>query len=378
MRAVLYTQFPLSVDKPRGGVSAAGLSLIRKLRENKDVDLHVICFEDQIEKDQIKKFGNATIHRLKASRMPQMIDIFWRPGRQRLKRYILDLKPDIVHFAETYGLSIYNLPVPIVFTVHGFDHANIVTENQRMATLRSFLWRFFEKRGFSRHRYIISINPYVRSMIEPHTKAKLFNINNAIDPTYFNIKHVPIKGRLFFAGWISPRKNPLTIIRAISVLIKQGIDVHARFAGEHSDSEYSLQINNEIKDLHLEEHISLLGRIPAIQIREELSQSQIFILPSLQENAPMAISEALAVGVPVISSNRCGMPYMIKDGETGFIIEPNDAEMLAKRIAHLVNNSEIYKKMSSAAKQSATDLYHPDVIAKKTYELYKNILEGKC
>ena len=66
-----------------------------------------------------------------------------------------------------------------------------------------------------------------------------------------------------------------------------------------------------------------------------------FALISLEENSPMAIEEAMAAGVPVVTSNRCGMPYMVRDEESGFLVNPDDSEETAERLRQLLTDDEL-------------------------------------
>ena len=88
----------------------------------------------------------------------------------------------------------------------------------------------------------------------------------------------------------------------------------------------------------------------------------------------MGIEEAMAVGVPVVTSNRCGMPYMVKNGETGFLINPFDAQDIANKCERILENPDLSKKMQNKAKQLALDLYHSDRVAERTIAVYKEIL----
>ena len=91
----------------------------------------------------------------------------------------------------------------------------------------------------------------------------------------------------------------------------------------------------------------------------------------------MAIAEAMAAGVPVIASNRCGMPYMIIDGETGFLIDPEMYEQIADRLAQLLDSNDLCHQMGDAARQVALERFHPRVIAQKTLAVYRQIC-GMC
>jgi glycosyltransferase involved in cell wall biosynthesis len=376
MRIAIFTRYPYN-NQPRGGVESVAMAFCNAIAAKKDVELHVITLERNLVKAVHEYNGAFHLHRLPGSRWPQLVDIICGPGKQSLLRYLRALQPDLIHFHETFGLFLGRLDIPVVFTVHGFDHANILAENQRLSGVRSFLWERIEKRGLARHRHIVAISPYVRKQIESLTSADIIDIDNPIEPANFFVRKDPVPGRVFFAGWISSRKNPLVIVRAIEIARRMGFDVHARFAGEMKDARYVGLVEQEIRLARLENHIQLLGRIAPAAIRKELSEAQVFVLPSYQENAPMAIAEAMAAGVPVIASRRCGMPFMIDEGRNGFLVEPDDAITLAEKIVLLLTDRDLNSAFGIHAHREAVKRYHPESVADRTVSYYESILRAR-
>lgn len=377
MKVAIFTRFPIEPDSPQGGVETVAVALVRALRQCDDADVHVVTLERDRRRLDVSQACGATIHRLPGSRWPQMFDILIGPGRSRLRRYLIELAPDIVHLHETHALGIGELPMSQVFTVHGFDHANIPAEKNGLAWPRSPIWRRIEARGLARHRHIISITPYVREHISGMTKARIYDIDNPIDPAFFDVPRNEVPGRVFFAGWISHRKNALGLIRAFGSVVARGLDATLHMAGEPNDPVYGKQVRDTIRDLGIADHVELLGRISPDAIREELSHACLFALPARQENAPMAISEAMATGLPVVSSNVCGMPYMIREGETGYLVDPEDGQALADRIAELLADDDSRSTMGATARRDAEERFHPKAVVSKTLAVYREIIQAE-
>jgi glycosyltransferase involved in cell wall biosynthesis len=101
--------------------------------------------------------------------------------------------------------------------------------------------------------------------------------------------------------------------------------------------------------------VALLGKISAADVREELAKASVFALVSLEEGAPMGIAEAMAVGVPVVTSNRCGMPYMVRDGETGFLVNPENPDDVASSLSSLIKTDALRRRMGQKARVVAED-----------------------
>ena len=374
MKVVVFSRFPHDINQPRGGVETATLGLLKGLAKHKEIDLHVVTLEKDVDEARVDRLEWVTVHRLPKSGWPLFLDILYGPGRKRVDDYIRGLAPDIVHFQETYGIGAGDVGAPNIFTVHGFDSLNLPTSKPRFWRLRSAIWRYVESKGLVNQKYIVSITPYVRDEIEAKTAAKIVDIDNAIDEKYFSLPHDEIKGRIFFAGWLNARKNPITLVKAFAKLVEKGVDAELRIAGEASDSDYFNRLQETIEKEGVKDKVVLLGRLNQQQIQQELQNTALFVLPSYQENAPMAIAEAMAVGIPVVSSNVCGMPYMIEEGRTGYLVDPDDIPGLADKMAKLLLDDEGRREMGKECKEEAYRRYHPDSVARKTVDLYQQVI----
>ena len=355
--------------------------LARALARMADMDVHLITLEKELPDEIVEKDGKVTIHRLVASSWPQILDIHAGPGRKRLIEKIRQLGPDVVHSHETFGLTMGGFDLPHVFTVHGFDHANIPAEGRPFARSRSLLWKIVENRGLGRQKAIISISPYVREMIEKYApRAEIYDIDNPVDDRYFDIPEVSqdsTENRVLILGWINERKNTLGAVRAMAHAIRSGADGKLVVAGEAKKTSYKDIIIQEINRQEIKDHVEFLGHISRDQLNDELRRTRILLLPSLQENAPMAISEAMAASIPVVTSNRCGMPYMVADGESGYLVDPLDSIQIGERLKELLLTPELCRRMGAKGREIALARFHPDVVAAKTRKVYESVIQKR-
>ena len=88
----------------------------------------------------------------------------------------------------------------------------------------------------------------------------------------------------------------------------------------------------------------------------------------------MGIAEAMAAGTPVITSNRCGMPYMVRDGRTGFLVAPEDPPSVARRLREILGNRELARQMGRRARRFAWEHFRPDEVARLTLEVYREAI----
>jgi len=376
LRIVLVSRYPRSFDRPRGGVESVTVILARALARIDSMEIHLVTLEKGLFKEMIEHDGRVTIHRLPRTACPEIIDIHIGPGRKRLLAKIREIAPDIVHSHETFGLTLGDLEIPHVFTVHGFDHANIPAEGRPFARVRSFLWNCAEHHGLAKHKTIISISPYVRGMIEPYAPhANIYDIDNPVDDSYFSIEKKEDKGRVLILGWINERKNTLGAVKALVYARKCGAVGILVVAGEAKLQSYRQLVAEEVRNNNVSNDVVFLGHINREQLREELARTSVLLLPSLQENAPMAISEAMAAGIPVITSNRCGMPFMVTHEKSGYLIDPFDISQIGERLNELLQSKERRQSMGAEGRKMALSRFHPDVVAQKTYAVYERLLK---
>ena len=378
LRLLLISRYPRSFGRPRGGVESVTVILARALAQMDNIDVHLLTLENNLSKEFFEQDGRVNIHRLPRTSCPEIVDIHIGPGRKRLLAKIREIAPDVVHSHETFGLTFGDFEIPHIFTVHGFDHANIPTEGRAFAWIRSVLWKYVERRGLSRQKTIISISPYVIGMIKKFSPmASIYSIDNPVDERFFSVKHSENSGRVLVLGWINERKNTLGAVLAMAHALRVANIGTLVIAGEAKLLSYKERVLREIQETGIGSHVEFLGHINQEQLANELTRTNILLLPSLQENAPMAISEAMAAGIPVVASNRCGMPYMVEDGGSGFLVDPLDTAQTGARLAELLRSPELRRKMGERGREIALFRFHPDIVARKTSDVYKEtILKG--
>jgi glycosyltransferase involved in cell wall biosynthesis len=89
----------------------------------------------------------------------------------------------------------------------------------------------------------------------------------------------------------------------------------------------------------------------------------------------MAVSEAMAASVPVITSNRCGMPYMVEDDKSGYLIEPNDGAQIVDRLNRVLGDANLRRSLGARGREIARARFHPHEVARKTLRAYQSVIE---
>ncbi len=369
MKIAFVTSFPEDPRAPHGGVEAISVNLLTALTEFPDLEVHVITTDPACRAVARSSWCGITIHRLPRLGRYVLTGAIG-VGRRQITKYVLTLRPDLVHAHDVYGLMVKGLRIPRVFTIHGFIYGDTLVSGERWAGLRSYIWRWIETSAWADQPHIISISPYVRERLAGIATGVIHNIDNPIAEYFFDITRNEHKSTIFSAALVCPRKNTLNLVEAFARLVRGGVDAELRLAGAVRLPEYGRLVQDRIRAYGLERRVTLLGSLSNADVCRELATASVFALVSLEENSPLAIEEAMAAGVPVVTSNRCGMPYLVSDNESGFLINPNDPDEICERLRQLLMDEALRVAMGKKARQSAHERFHPRSVARRTRDVY--------
>ncbi len=169
-----------------------------------------------------------------------------------------------------------------------------------------------------------------------------------------------------YIGRLSREKGVLNFVQAIPEILKERGDFEFLIGGDG-------QLRNEIKEYLDKEKLSgkvkVKGWIPHDEVPEYLSTLKLLVLPSYTEGLPNIVLEAMACGTPVLATPVGAVPDVIKDGETGFIIEDNPPQSLAQNVIRALN----YPNLMEVA-QNARALVEKEFTYEKAVEKYREIL----
>jgi glycosyltransferase involved in cell wall biosynthesis len=161
---------------------------------------------------------------------------------------------------------------------------------------------------------------------------------------WFDIVPSPTLGRVLFAGTANLNKGIHYLAMAAGQLSARGRRYEFRIAGN---------VVPEIRENALCKNLTFLGRVPRDRIQAEFSCADILVLPSLAEGSAAVTYEALAVGLPVVTTNAAGS--IVRDGIEGRIVEERDPAALADAIESIIEDREARDQMAIAARLRAKD-----------------------
>ena len=295
--------------------------------------------------------------------------------KNKIHQIISQINPDICHFhgSAAYTLG-YNLPY--VLTLHGISELDARFSPKRFSWLRSIAVGAIEQFCRGKVPHLILINRYLEFALSNQICGAVNFIENPVDPAFFNISR-SAKKNILYAGVISKRKNLLNLLRAFKIIVDQDNEVTLKIAGPVVDTYYATRCRAYISEQCLDKNVEFLGNLDISALTNQLRVSACLAITSLQETAPLVISEAMATGTPVVASNICGIPHMIENGITGFLINPQDPNEIAFSILKILQNDELALSMSKKASEQARQRFLIDTIIDHTIQIYQNILNNK-
>lgn len=158
----------------------------------------------------------------------------------------------------------------------------------------------------------------------------------------------PVK--LLATGRLIWKKGFDYLLAALARLVRRGIALEAEILGE---GELKSELRFSIEDLGLAHCVRLAGAVSSAEVLSRMRDTDIFVLSSVEEGISNAVLEAMATGVPVVTTNAGGMAEAVTDGVEGFVVPVRDIPSLADRIERLATNADLREEMGAAARVRA-------------------------
>lgn len=178
---------------------------------------------------------------------------------------------------------------------------------------------------------------------------------------------------ILYAGTLNQRKGYADLIAAFSRIAKSHTEWNVVFAG-NGEIEKGRKLAN---DLGIEKQVHFLGWVNGEQKNAAFQKASVFCLPSYAEGFPMAVLDAWAYGLPVITTPVGGIPDIAKDGENLLLFNPGDVDKLSKCLETLINSEVIIEKLSRESLRLSQTTFNIDTINKQIGELYASLCEAK-
>lgn len=310
----------------KGGIS----SIIKALKESTLTDTHSIRFlSSYIDYDsRLKKLFKG---------MGSYFEFVKEINRER---------PDLVHIHTSFGASFYRKAVLFLLCkIYGLRFINHIhgAEFDKFYHQANFLKRLIVKQIYNLANATIVLSKSWGEDIEGIVDAeRIAVLNNFAVIDHAQTDYRVRNNNVIFMGEVGKRKGAYDLPEIIKNVIDEVPEAFFYICGNGEVE----KIQNKIEEKGLKNNVHLTGWISGEDKKKLLNDSRVFLLPTYNEGQPMAIIEAMAYKLPVVSTMAGGIPELVQLGVNGYLEHPGDVEKISRHIIKLLKNKALAEKIS--------------------------------
>lgn len=260
--------------------------------------------------------------------------------------------------------------LPYSFTAHAMD---IFKTHLSARTL---------ERKIEHARFVVTISEYNRRLLEeaaPGSASKIVRIYNGIDLDLFVPPHERPDGTFTFlcVARLVEKKGHTVLLDACRILRDRGVPYRCWIVGK---GRLRSSIQKQIKADGLEENVELLGALRAGEVRERYHQAHCYVLPCVEgsdgnkDGLPVSIVEALACGLPIVTTPMTGIPEVIEHGRNGLLVPFHDATRLATEMERVATDADLHRGLQAQARPSVAEQFDMRHTITQLEEQFRNAL----
>ena len=302
----------------------------------------------------------------------------WITGKKKFKSLISEFSPDAILIDRPghFGSAAIDAKIPLFILLRGNYWLEVeaakktLYKNQKMRTVIWFRDRIAEK-CFKNATVLLPICRYLENVVkERYTNQNTDVFFEGVDPSHWynddkmQLTH-PCVGLLQDANvWLKTKE-----MLVLKNVLEKMPDVNFYWAG---DGPYIDRILSELSKF---KNFKWMGRLEYPEkVRKFLSSVDIYALVSGMDNAPLTLKEAQLLEKPVVASNVGGIPEMMIDEETGFLVREGDHQGWIEKLSKILNDKDLSESMGKRGKKFVQDTFNWDVCAKKFLEILNSNL----
>lgn len=291
----------------------------------------------------------------------------------RLKRLINKLKPDILHthHASSYGFLASFVEHPRkILSVWGNDVIVFPYSN--------LLYKAMVRRSLRSAHYITATSDFLERAVKKldsnieGIRVIPFGVDSAKFDFYRRTSTSKIK--IGIAKSLRPKYGVDVLIKAFYKLSNSYDNIELLIAGK---GEFEDKYKRLVRDFRLDGKVRFLGFLDHEKLPEFLHGIDIFAMPSISDGESFGVAavEASSTGLPVVAAKVGGVPEVIIDNETGFLVEPKNVDQLASALDKLILNPDLREKMGSAGREYVEKKYRWEQNLESMQALYNKVIE---
>ena len=287
---------------------------------------------------------------------------------------------DVVHYHILPGANCFICPAIFrflkrakqVISVHDWIPLEMGYYDSREKAEHLLHWWFARKNLGLADRLVVN-STFMRDILQSHGYSMVTVIPNGITlAEWTNTETMPLTGQVKLAFWgkLFSKKGLDTLIRAFALLSREFPDTHLYLAGSGPEEGLYREL---ARDLGISPKVHFMGKLHHETLKSLAASSDICVFPSQYEGFGISILEAMALGKPVVTSNRGGQLDFVVHGKNALLVDPGDPELLAACLARLAKDAELRRSLGKEARKTA-EKYDWGRIAPLYEELYLSLL----
>ena len=365
-----------------GGYEKQGFSLSKDLKKRGE-DVFILSNKKRPEQPFIEVREEVPIYRISA--FPSSLGSHYLGILNSLILFFTHYqkKIKIVHAHALTHFAVLSILVGKILGTKGL--IKIATEKDISELMKSTSLVHKLLIPFSRFtNYYIAISENIKKEIISMgvSEKKIYSGFNGVDTTFYqpislNKKNkvkkmlsIPDKEIVTFVGRLALRKGVDILIRAWEKVIQRFPDAYLLIVGS---GEEEMNLKKLATEMNLINDIRFVGEVD--NVVDYLQASDIFSFPSRLEGAPNAVLEALACGLPIVSTTIGGVVDIISDEVNGILVPPERSDLLAQKICFLLEDKNYRKRLGRKAREAALTRFSFDVISKKYLDCYHSLIK---
>jgi glycosyltransferase involved in cell wall biosynthesis len=349
----------------------APMALLEGLATVPECEIHVLSCTQQELRAPARLAGNIFYHSLLVPKWG------WLRGGymgciRAVRRKLCEIKPEVVNGqgTERYcALAAIYSGLPNVVTVHG--NMRLVAEINNARPF-SFQWLSARLEGWTLPRTggVICLSNYTLQAVEALAR-RTWVLPNAVAGSFYGLPRQPVLPKqVLCVATINHRKNQIRLIRSLDSLAKESSFELVFLGGADTQDPYVHEFHRLVEE---RPWCRFQGFASRTELHTALARATLLVLPSLEENCPMVVLEAMAAGVPVAAAKVGGVPDLIADGIDGLLFQPTVEESTRAAVAELLANTKKREDLARRAKEKAQQVFHPHKIAEQHVAIYRQV-----
>jgi glycosyltransferase involved in cell wall biosynthesis len=302
----------------------------------------------------------AGTHKKQIPRLAQMLSAIWEHRNNTDVVLIDTYSTTAFYFAWLSGLLCKKLNIKYIPILHG---GNLPARLQNSPGL--------SRQFFGNSIMNIAVSGYL------HEHVLKYGFKSTIIENTINLNNYPFKlrehlpPRLLWVRAFHETYNPVMAINVAGLLKEKYPNIHLTMIGPELDG--SMEVCKKMSvEKKLDKNITFTGKLSKEEWIRLSTEYDVFINTTYYDNLPVSVIEAMALGLPVVSTNVGGIPYLIDDNKTGLLVDADDANAMADKIEELISGNIAAKNISISARRYV-EQFDWNIVKNKWYSLFNTV-----